>query len=137
MTMPKTNRRNAGGRFAANRSAVPFDLEGSVQRLYTLAEKKGDFTGCATLARVIRDLRAAPADPAAPALNMEFLEYLNAAEANELLAFTARARELRVVGMARMAAGEPKTIMRADDNGWVDGPAQESRTQAPAALGSD
>src|SRR5262245_56435238 len=105
MTTP--NARSSSGRFAPAGAAPRFDLRRSLEKLFAVAEKKGDFAGCATIARVIRDLSAA--DPAAaPQGGADDIDWFTAAEMNELLAVVDRAEALREAAKARRAAGEPK-----------------------------
>jgi len=62
-----SSRRGKAGRFtsetASRKSEPEFDLLGSLQRLFTAAERSGDYAGCASLARVIRDLECEAAPP--------------------------------------------------------------------------
>ena len=48
--------RNSSGRFTGSGSNSSFDLAKSLRGLFRAAEKAGDFTGAASIARVIKDV---------------------------------------------------------------------------------
>jgi len=91
--------RDKAGRFTsktASRKAEPeFDLRGSLQRLFTAAERSGDYAGCASLARVIR----LEGEAAAPERRGDDLALLTAEQIEERL--------LHMLNESRVVRGQP------------------------------
>ncbi len=94
--------RDKSGRFAsttARESEPRFDLLASLQRLFTTAERAGDYAGCASLARVISDLERrgeTPAQHAADAREADVLvEEMTDEEREQARGLLGQLRELK------------------------------------------
>lgn len=133
--MSKSKRDNAG-RFQSKDGAQPpvarFDLQTEAQRLYQAAQSRGDFTGAASVLRLMRDLR--PDAGAAPAQD-RWVTWLNADELNSLSAALDECDRLERVAKARRAlGGDPPDAhvigAGTDRTFWRDTPETHEERQA-------
>lgn len=127
---PLSSRRDGTGRFksedGSNRSLdrhTTFDLQSEARRLYQTAQAKDDFTGAASVLRLLRDLRP-DADEKATA-DAGWLDWLTATEKNDLDAALASIASVERRGVARRALGgdPPESyLVGADTQTWRDTP---------------
>lgn len=101
-----SNKRDNAGRFRSKDGSQPtstrFDLQSEAQRLYQMAQTRGDFTGAASVLRLMRDLRP---DAGAAPVQDRWVTWLNADELNSLSAALDETDRLERIAKARRELG--------------------------------
>jgi len=87
--------------------------------LFAQAERAGDYSGAASVARVLRDFDRDP-PPAAPGVDPDFLDYLTVAEANELDHLFERMDALQLASKSRRHQPRPTKYYDESAKVWVE-----------------
>lgn len=121
--------RDGAGRFVSGVSPAtpPFNLLDSLQRLFTTAERSNDVAGCASLARVIRDLTPEP--PAPNPADVDFDSWTEGEQA-ELSALTEQFCALKARVALRRAGGVKNPVHDAPRS-TISAPVDEDAPEDP------
>ena len=139
-----SNKRDDAGRFRSKDGSQPsttrstFDLQAEAQRLYATALAKSDFTGAASVLRLLRDLRPDAGEKAA--VDGRWLDWLTATERNDLDAALASVDSLERVAVARRElGGEPPEsyLVGGHPQVWRDTPETDAESRARYAATKD
>lgn len=104
-----SNKRDDAGRFRSKDGAQPstirstFDLQVEAQRLYQMAQTRGDFTGAASVLRLMRDLRPEAGESARA--QDQWVQWCSASEMNAMETALNSIESLERVAKARRELG--------------------------------